>query len=58
MFATLQIDRNYEVMKFIAGIQKYLVSIKLPDEFPVVKCRRKTGFIGFLICCKNIEVLS
>jgi len=55
----LQADNNSEVMQFIADIQKYLLSITLPgDNLPVVRSRRKTGFIGFLVCCKSIEVIN
>jgi len=45
-------------MKFIAGVQQYLTSITLPgDDLPFVKSRRKTGFIGFLICCKSLQMM-
>ena len=50
---------NWEVMQFIADIQKYLLSLTLPgDNLPLVRSRRKTGFIGFLVCCKSIEVIN
>ena len=50
---------NWEVMQFIADIQKYLLSLTLPgDNLPLVRSKRKTGFTGFLVCCKSIEVIN
>lgn len=55
----LQADNNSEVMQFLTEIQEYLLALTLPrDNLPVVRSRRKTGFIGFLVCCKSIEKIN
>ncbi|CAG4987354.1 unnamed protein product [Colias eurytheme] len=49
-------DFNCEdVWKFFENAEKYIRNLRFADSTLVLKSRRKTGFLGFIICIRSIR---
>ena len=50
---------NYEfVKKFLDNACEYIKGLKGPDGRPILQSKRKTGFLGFLLCVKAVHGLA
>lgn len=48
-------DNNYSRLKMHAeNFEKYIVNLTNAKETPILKTQRKTGFLGIIICLRNI----
>lgn len=45
------------VDKFLCEAEKYIMALRDSNSLPILHTRRKTGFLGFLICIKSLRVL-
>ena len=50
--------KSYEfVNKFLDEACGYIKGLKGPDDVPILKLKRKTGFLGFLVCVEALREL-
>ncbi len=50
---------NYQfVKKFINDACEYIKGLKGPEGQPILKSKRKTGFLGFLLCVEAVHGLA
>ena len=50
---------NYEfVKKFLDNACEYIKGLKGPDGRPILQSKRKTGFLGFLLCVEAVHGLA
>ena len=50
---------NYEFVRtFLDNACEYIKGLKGPDGQPILKSKRKTGFLGFLVCAEAVRGLA
>ena len=58
-FKVLIRKANYEfVNKFVDEASEYIKGLKGSDGQPILKSKRKTGFLGFLVCAEAVRGLA
>ncbi|KAJ3665412.1 hypothetical protein Zmor_000908 [Zophobas morio] len=59
-FCTVELRRGLsqtnieQVFRRLSEIRNYLTKLKVQDEVSVLNCRRKTGFVGFIVCIDSL----